>query len=155
MNKPQNRFITPGKERLIKASALNPVNSGLKLLINTVGQNGKYEHPFDKELTKKWAKAREDYKMAYVSNQNFKMGSIVESAVSSDCWIAQLVVRDKEDKLDEKGLETAVKNLARLAKAEQASIHCSSKLFEALPRLKELVLEEVVSQGTNLYVYDA
>src|ERR1039458_1396323 len=81
-----NRFIQPGKERLVKASALQPVNSGLKLLINVCAQNGQYDQPFDKELAKKWSKVREDYRRAYVSNTNFKLGCLIDTAVSSDIW---------------------------------------------------------------------
>lgn len=153
MAKEINKFITPGKERVVKSSAVNPVNSGLKLLVNVCSQNGEYDQPFDKELTKKWPKAKETYRQAYVSNTNFKLGSAIESTVSSDIWIVNLVVKNKEGVVDDKGLELGVKNLARLAKAEQASLHFASELFVEVPKLKELVLAEAVANGTNLYVY--
>jgi hypothetical protein len=149
-----NRFLQPGKERLVKASALTPINSGLKLLVNVCAQNGNYDQPFDKELTKKWSKAKEDYRRAYVSNTGFKLGSLVDTAVASDCWIINMVVKTKDGALDEKGLELAVKNLAKLAKAEQASVHFAVEVLDTTPGLKELVLTEVVANGTNLYVYD-
>src|SRR5271165_5870898 len=100
MDKPAkevNRFIQPGKERLVKASALTPVNSGLKLLVNVCAQNGNYDQPFDKELSKKWSKVKEDYRRAYVSNTNFKLGSLIDTAVSSEIWAISMVVKDKDN----------------------------------------------------------
>jgi|ERR1017187_3205022 hypothetical protein len=148
-----NRFIQPGKERLVKASALQPVNSGLKLLINVCAQNGQYDQPFDKELAKKWSKVREDYRRAYVSNTNFKLGCLIDTAVSSDIWNISMVVKDKDGNLNQKGLELAVKNLAKMAKAEQASLHFAAEVLEATAGLKELIMSEAVANGTNLYVY--
>jgi len=156
MDKPAkevNRFIQPGKERVVKASALQPQNSGLKLLVNVCAQNGNYDQPFDKELTKKWSKVKEDYRRAYVSNTNFKLGSLIDTAVSSDIWNISMVVKDKDGTLNQKGLELAVKNLAKMAKAEQASLHFAAEVLEATPGLKELVMSEAVANGTNLYVY--
>lgn len=156
MDKPAkevNRFLQPGKERLVKASALVPVNSGLKLLINVCAQNGNYDQPFDKELAKKWSKVKEDYRRAYVSNTGFKLGSLVDTAVASDCWCLNMIVKDKDGALDQKSLELAVKNLAKMAKAEQASVHVAEEVLEATPGLKELISSEVVANGTNLYVY--
>ena len=148
-------FGLAGKERVVKGNVLLPVNSGLKMIVNVCGQDGKYDAPFDKELTKKWAKVRESVKLAFATNTNFKLGSVIECTLSSDLWMANLVVKDKDGVLNEKGLETAVKNLARLAKTEQASLHIPATLFVEVPKLKELVQKEAVANGVNLYVYEA
>lgn len=149
-----SQFTQSGKERIVQASALQPVNSGLKFLVNVCSQNGQYDQPFDKELSKKWSKVREDYRMAYVSNTNFKLGCLIDSAVASDCWVINMVVKDKEGKLDDKALVLAVKNIAKMAKAETASLHFASEVLVEFPKLKELLLSEAVANGTNLYVYE-
>src|SRR5271165_2421109 len=148
-----NKFVQPGHVKIVKSSVLNPINSGLKLVVNLCSQTGKFEQELDKSLTKKWARVREDYKMTYATQTNCKLGSLVESSVSSDTWVMNMIVRNKQDELDDAGLTLAVKNLAKLAKYEKASVHVSAKLFTDVPKFKELVDTLVVAEGVHLYIY--
>jgi hypothetical protein len=149
-----NKFVQSGRVKTVQSSVLNPVNSGLKLIVNLCSQTGKFEQELDKALTKKWARVREDYKTTYATQTNCKLGSLVDSSVSSDTWVMNMIVRNKEDVLDEAGLTLAVKNLAKLAKYEKASVHVSAKLFTEVPKFKELIDTLVVAEGIHLYVYD-
>src|SRR5277367_6633522 len=128
-----NKFTTQGKLRQINATILAPENAGLRLVLNAVGQHGKFESKLDSVLTKKWAKVREDYKGWYATQHNSKMGWLNQTAVSSDTWIVNMLIEDKTGKVDQAALQLAIKKVAELAKYEHASVHVSNLLTSDLP----------------------
>lgn len=151
-----NKFVQPGKHKVVSGSVVNPVNSGLKLCVNFCSQTGNFEEKLDKEFTKKWSRVRQDYKMAYATAQNnFKLGCLVDSAVASDVWVVNLVVKNKEEKLDVVGLEVAFKNLSKMAKSEQASVHMAVETMGADPKVADLAKKYLLEEGVNLYVYES
>jgi hypothetical protein len=149
-----NKFISPGKVKQVNATILAPELAGLRLVLNACGQNGKFESQLATVLTKKWAKVREDYKGWYASQHNFKMGAINTTAVSSDTWVVNLLVEDKEGKVDPVVLETAVKKVADLAHYEHASVHISNLLVNQLPTIQPLLTKYLVETGTNVFFYN-
>lgn len=148
-----NKFQTPGKVRTVNASILAPELAGLRIIINVVGQDGKFESELDKLLTKKWANVRTRYKSWYAEQQNFKLGCIDNVSVASDIWIVNLLAFDKENKFSPDGLNSAVKKLAALAKYENASVHCSSLLVGDVPKLQELLLKDLAENGIHCFFY--
>jgi hypothetical protein len=148
-----NKFQQPGKVKTVNASILNPELAGLRMIINLVGQDGKFESQLDKLLTKKWSTARSRYRTWYAEQQNFKLGCIDNIAVASDVWIINLLTFDKDNKFNQDGLNTAVKKLAALAKYENASVHCSSMLVDEVPTLKDLLLKDLAENGIHCFFY--
>lgn len=149
-----NPFVQAGRLREIQASVANPINSGLKFIINFASQNGKFDKDLDKVLAKKWAKVNTDYKTVYAIQTNCKIGFMVETPVASDIWVISLIVRNKNDELDEKGLQTTMVALAKKALWEKASVHLDKKLFVSMPTLADLVQKHLLDAGVNVYVYD-
>lgn len=148
-----NKFTIPGKVKQINATILAPENAGLRLVLNTCAQNGKFDSQLDSILSKKWTKVREDYKGWYATQHNFKMGWLNNTAVASDTWVVNMLVEDKEGKLDDKALQLAVKKVAELAKYERASVHVSNLLTSNMPNLQQLLVTHLVEEGINVYFY--
>jgi hypothetical protein len=148
-----NKFQSPGKVKTINASVLNPELAGLRIIVNVVGQDGKFESELDKLLAKKWANTRTRYKAWYAEQQNFKLGCIDNVAVASDIWIVNLLAFDKDNRFSADGLNTAVKKLAALAKYENASVHCSSLVTHDAPGLQEALLKDLVENGIHCFFY--
>jgi len=149
-----NKFITPGKAKQVNATILAPENAGLRLVLNAVGQHGKFESKLDGVLTKKWSKVREDYKGWYATQHNFKLGWLNNTAVSSDTWVVNMLVEDKDGKLDATALQLAVKKVAELAKYEHGSVHVSTILTAAIPALQPLLVTHCIETGINVYFYN-
>lgn len=149
----QRNFMPQGKLKQVNATVLTPENAGLRLVINACGQNGKFESKLDLMLTKRWSRVRTDFKEWYATQLNFKMGSLNTTAVASDTWVVNMLVEGKDGKIDDKGLQLAAKELGRLAKAEQASVHVSSILINEAPALQQLLVSNLIEQGINVYIY--
>ena len=147
------KFVLPGKSKVVNGTILAPENAGLRIIFNIVGQDGKYEGKLDKLLNKRWATTRTDYKGWWASQHNFKAGQSMTTAVASDCWVVQALVKDKEGKVDSKALNTAVNALRRTAREDSGSVHVSEFLCEEVPELKALLTEHLVEEGINVYFY--
>src|SRR5258708_107398 len=149
-----NKFTTPGKVKQVNATIIAPQNAGLRLIVNLVGQAGKFDSKLDTILSKMWPKVKNDYREAFVTQHNFKMGSLHQTATTSDCWVVNMLVKDKENKVDSNALALAIKNLAALAKYEQGSVHVSNLLVKEVPELKQMLISQVAENGIHLYFYE-
>lgn len=153
-NKLDKRFIAQGKTKIVNASVLAPENAGLRFILNVVGQDGKFTSPLSLILAKRWAKVKEDNSYWYATQMNFKLGSLNETAVSSDTWAISMLVQDKTGKVDQKALQTAIKKVSEKAKYEKASVHVSTLLTSAIPELQDLLISGLVEQGVSVYFYN-
>jgi hypothetical protein len=149
-----NKFIQQGLVKQISATVLAPVNAGLRLILNFTSESGSFEGKFDKLLSKRWTRVREDFKFAFATRQNFKPGSITTTAVGSDTWVVNMLCKDKDGTLDKKTLALGMRNLVNMAKSEHGSVHVSNLLLEELPELNELVVKNLVENGVNVYLYE-
>jgi hypothetical protein len=148
-----NRFTPQGRVKEVNASVISPQNAGLRLIVNVVGQDGKFDSKLDTLLTKQYPKLKSDFREWYATQHDFKPGLLNTTALASDCWGVSMLVKDKTGKVDLKALQAGVKKLAVLAKYEQASVHISNILVQEIPELKDLVLEQVAGNGINCYFY--
>jgi hypothetical protein len=148
-----NKFTPPGILKKVNATILAPVNAGLRIILNVCGQNGKFENDLDKLLTKRWSKVRSDFKEWYATQNNFKLGSFNNTAAASDTWICNLLVKNKEEKIDEKLLATAFSKFATMVKYEKASVHISDILLTDTPQLQDLIVKYLLNEGVNVYIY--
>jgi hypothetical protein len=153
-NKLDKRFIAQGKTKIVNASVLAPENAGLRFILNVVGQDGKFTSPLSLILAKRWAKVKEDNSYWYATQMNFKLGSLNETAVSSDTWAISMLVQDKTGKVDQKALQAAIKKVSEKAKYEKASVHVSTLLTSAIPELQDLLIKGLVEEGVSVYFYN-
>jgi hypothetical protein len=147
------KFIQPGKVKEIVGSVVAPQNSGLRFILDIVGPSGKFDAPLDLILTKKWAKAREQYRSWYANQRDFKPGLLSNAAVASDTWIVYMLARDVDGKVDVKALQVGVKKLQSLAKYENASVHISTLLTTEIAGFQDLLLENLAKNGITTYFY--
>lgn len=149
-----NKFNVQGKAKQVSASVLNPLNAGLRFIINVCAQSGKYDSPLDTLLSKRWVKVREDYKGWYATQHNFKPGLLNTTAVSSDTWVVNMLVKDKDNNVSDVALKTAAKKLSDLSKYEHASVHVSNLLVKEMPELMDLLKTHLLDEGVNVYFYE-
>lgn len=149
-----NKFQKPGRVKKVAASVLAPENAGLRIIPTFCGQDGKFESPLNKLLGKKWLRAREGYKEWFATQQNFKLGNMTTSAVASDIWVANLLVENKEGKVDDGAVKNSLKKLCDLSKYENATVHVSTMLTEAYPQLVKMLDEQLVVNGVSVFYYE-
>jgi hypothetical protein len=148
------KFTIPGKVRQLNATIIAPENAGLRIVLNACAQSGKFDSPLEALLTKRWAKVREDYKGWHATQFNFKPGSLNNTAVASDTWVVNMLVKDKDGNLNSDALKLAVKKLAEQVKSERgSSVHVSTMLLEDAPQLQDLLMSSLVEEGINVYYY--
>lgn len=148
------KFTIPGRTKQINATILAPENAGLRIILNICGQSGKFESKLDKLLCSRWARVKSDYKEWHATQYNFKLGMLnTNSAVASDTWVCNALVKDKNDVVDNVALETAIKKLSALCKYERASLHVSNILVDECPGLKDLLTTHLIDDGVNVYFY--
>jgi hypothetical protein len=145
------KFTIPGKVRQLNATIIAPENAGLRIVLNSCAQSGKFDSPLEALLTKRWAKVREDYN---ATQFNFKPGFLNNTAVASDTWVVNMLVKDKDGNLNADALKLAVKKLAEQVKSERgSSVHVSMMLLEEAPQLQDLLMTSLVEEGVNVYYY--
>jgi len=147
------KFVTAGKVKQVKATILAPELAGLRLIINACAQNGKFDAPLEALLTKRWANVRQSYKEWYATQHNFKLGLLNTTPVTSDTWVVNLLVKDKEGKFDSNAVKVAIKKLLDLCKYEKASVHVSDLLVSEIPELSNILIENLVDDGVNVFFY--
>lgn len=149
-----NKFAPLGKVKNVNATILAPEQAGLRIILNLVGMDGKFDEKIDKLLTARWARVRLDVKEWYATRHNFKLGALnTNSAVASDVWIVSALVRDDKNVVNAVAVEAAMKKLSELCKYEKASLHVSEYTVEQYPAVKDLLNKYIVQEGINLYYY--
>ena len=148
----KNKFAVQGKTKLVKGTVTMPEGSGLRLIMVFASESGKPDSDLYKILDHKW-RASAELKGWYQVHTTFKMGAVKETSVQSDVWLMNMLVLDKDNKLNEKALATAIKELTKVARYERASVHCSTLLTTAYPELQDLLNTALVEQGVSVSYY--
>ena len=154
MDKVNNLFATKGKTKIVKGSILAPENAGLRFVLNSFGMSGKPESDLFSLFDKKWSRVRSESRGWYATRQNFKLGSVNNTAVQSDTWVLTMLVKDEEGLLDEKALDMCLKKICDMAKYERATVHVSSLLTDEIPALAEKLNTAMVDNGVSVVFYE-
>lgn len=152
---PKNKFLQPGRVKIIKGSILYPENAGLRFILNVNNMVGKAENPLYPLFDKKWKKVKEEAKGWYNTRTGaYKLGAVNTTAVQSDTWVIHMLCQDAELKTDTTALQNCLKEVCKQAKYERATVHVSSLLVNAIPELSDLLTKELVDQGVSVCYYD-
>ena len=156
MTNEDNRFKVQGKTKVIQGSILAPENAGLRFVLSINNLAGKPDNnPLYPTFEKKWKKVREQARGWYATKTGaYKLGAVLTTAVQSDTWVMQLLCQDENQVTDVSGLEKCLKEVAKQAKYERATVHVSSLLTNAVPEMVELLKTQLVEQGVSVYFYD-
>jgi hypothetical protein len=151
-----NKFQTAGKVQAIKGSILTPHNAGLRFILSINNMAGKAEgNPLLPVFDKKWPKVRQESRGLFATKTGaYKMGSVSNMSVQSDTWIIGLLCQNEELQVDAASLEKCLKETAKLAKYEKASIHISSLLTDMIPELSTLASKCFVEEGISVSYYE-
>lgn len=153
--KNENRFKPVGKTKFIKGSILNPENAGLRFILSINNLEGKPQNPLFPIFDKKWKKVREDSRGWFATKTGaYKLGAINTTAVQSDTWVIHMLCQKADLTTDVKGLEDCLKKVCASAKYEQATVHVSDILIEAIPELKGLLATHLIENGVSVYFYE-
>lgn len=152
---PKNKFLQPGRVKVVKGSILTPENAGLRFVLNINNTVGKAESPLYPLFEKKWPKVKQEAKGWYNTRDGkYKLGAVNSTAVQSDTWVIHMLCQDDELKTDASALEKCLKEVCKQAKYERATVHVSTLLTEAIPELTELLNKELVEQGVAVSFYE-
>lgn len=161
MNKDSNQsnttklFQPQGRVKVVQGSIITPQNAGLRFVLNVANMVGKAEGPMYPLFEKKWPVVKREVRGWFTTRDGkYKLGAIHSLAVQSDTWVVSLLCQDESLATNDDALRTCIKEVAKLAKYEKASVHVSNKLVETVPGLQELLTEEVVSQGVSVNFYE-
>lgn len=148
-------FQPKGSVKIIQGSVLSPHNAGLRFVLNIANMAGKAESPLYPLFDKKWTKVKQEAKGWFNTRTGaYKLGAINTVAVQSDTWVLNCLCQDEEMKTDEKGLTTCLKEVAKMAKYERATVHVSTLLTQSVPELTDLLNTELVENGISVCFYE-
>lgn len=152
----KKRFQTPGRTKVIKGSILAPETAGLRFVLSVNNTAGKPDNnPLYPVFEKKWKKVKEEARGWYATKTGaYKLGAVNTTAVQSDTWVIHMLCQDDDQKTDVAALTKCLKETARMAKYEKASVHVSSLLTQAMPELTGLLKSELVDEGVSVYFYE-
>ena len=154
-DQPKNKFLQPGRVKVIQGSILSPHNAGLRFVLNVANMAGKAESPLFPIFEKKWPKVKQETKGWYNTRDGkYRLGSIASVSVQSDTWVINLLTQDEELTTQPEALKTCLKEVCKMALYERASVHISSLLVDAIPELQELVSTELVDKGISVSYYE-
>jgi hypothetical protein len=160
MNTKTNNFQQSGRVKVIKGSILIPQDGGLRFILNVANMAGKVDGPMYPLFAKKWSQVRAEVKGWYAQKTGLyslddkKPAALLETPVQSDVWIMSMLCQDDKLKTNVKTLEKCLKEVAKRAKFEHASIAVSTVLIDAIPELSELLNEHLVKHGINVALYE-
>lgn len=147
------KFQNKGKFKIVKGSILTPEYAGLRLILNTINSKGLVNSELLPIFDKKWKKIKEESKGWYASRNNFKGGENLNIAVQSDTWVINCLCQDDDYVINVKDLESSLKKVASLAKAEKASVHVPDLLINSCPQLSDMLQDLFINDGINVSVY--
>ncbi len=149
------KFQPKGKFKNVNGSIITPEHAGLRFILNTVNSKGLVNNDTLPVFDKKWKKIKEEAKGWYASRINFKGGEIQNIAVQSDTWVINCLCQDDDYLVNAKDLESCLKKISSLAKAEKASLHVPQSLFKSCEDLQKLLESLFIDDGINVSVYDS
>jgi hypothetical protein len=151
----KNKFQPAGRVKVVQGSILAPENAGLRFVLNVANMGGKAESPLYPLFEKKWPKVKQEVRGWFNTRTGaYKLGAVNNVAVQSDTWVLSLLVQDEEFKTDEKALAASLKEVAKMAKYERATVHVSTLLTQAVPEILDLLNTELVEQGVSVSFYE-
>lgn len=152
--KQDSKFVIKGRVKTINGSVLNPELAGLRFVLNPVNMEGTLTSPMLPLFEKKWKQVKAEVRGWYTNRTGaYKLGAINNVAVQSDTWVVNLLCQDEKSVYSTAAAELCLKEVAKLAKAEQASVHVSQLFFSNFPELQQLLTDNLVNKGISVYYY--
>lgn len=152
---PKNRFLQPGRVKVVQGSILAPENAGLRFVLNVANTVGKAESPLYPLFEKKWPKVKQEVRGWFNTRTGaYKLGAVHTVAVQSDTWVVSCLCQDEKFVTDVKALTTCLKEVAKSAKYERATVHVSTLLTQAIPEVVDLLNTELVENGVSVSYYE-
>lgn len=151
----KNKFLQPGRVKVVQGSILTPENAGLRFVLNVVNTAGKAEGPLYPLFDKKWGKVKEEAKGWYNTRDGkYKLGAVNTTAVQSDTWVIHMLCQNDEFQTDVAGLTACLKKVCDMAKYERATVHVSTLLTTAVPEITDLLNTQLVERGVSVSFYE-
>lgn len=163
MEKTKN--FLPGILKYAIGDATVPTTAGMKYLIHVCNDVGGYGAGFAGAIAKKWSKARDEYRMWFRSQNNFKLGEIQVVQVQSDLCVINMLAQHGIG-TDEQGnppirydaLKDCLNKVAKYIKDNKGNISTGrfgSGLAGGDWSLIEPMVKKIfVDQGINVTIYD-
>lgn len=152
----QNKFQQLGRVKVVQGSILSPHNAGLRFILNIANMAGTMDSPLYPLFDKKWPKVKQEVRGSFVTKTGkYQLGSLANVlSVQSDVWVLSMLCQDDKLKTDAAALEKCLKEVAKMALYEKATVHCSTLLTDTLPELQSLLTQELVNHGVSVSFYE-
>lgn len=156
MNK--NPFLL-GRTKYVKGNAAMPATGDSRTIILFVPTTGNFEEiKTNADIGKTYINAKNEYRLWWRSQTNFRPGLIHTKQASSTTELAYLLAcieSDGEVGFSEEDLVQSIKNLAKHLAMTKNNIHvnkCGTP--EEWEIIEKTLEDELASKGHNLYVYE-
>lgn len=167
------------KIKYVYADVTNPAGYGKKIIVNLCNTNGKWEGTNCLAISQKWKKVKKEYKKWFKKGQTnksglpFRLGEVQVLDVTkrgwfsnkpADLWVANILGLDGEPKgysypFKISAVKKGLKRIASFAETQNATLHmpkigCQRVEGGKWELVEQQIIEEVLSQGVPVVVYD-
>jgi len=148
----------------IKGDATIPHGSGKKIIVHVCNDAGGWGAGFVLAISKRWRDPETVYREAANKGQ-LKLGEIQVVQVKSDLYVVNMIAQHKyynelhnPQPLKEEALDVCLTKVAKLALAENASVHMP-RIGCGLARgdwtkISEIIIHTLCEKNVSVYVYD-
>ena len=151
----KNKFLQPGRVKVVQGSILAPENAGLRFVLNVANTVGKAESPLYPLFEKKWPKVKQEVRGWFNTRTGaYKLGAVHTVAVQSDTWVLSCLCQNENFVTDVNALTVCLREVAKSAKYERATVHVSTLLTQAVPEVVDLLNTELVENGVSVSFYE-
>lgn len=156
--------IIPGTLKYVEGDATLPMAGGHRILVHICNDVGAFGAGFAKAVAEKWPAVRNDYKLWYRSQNDFKQGSIQPINVKSDLMVVNMIAqeglisKDNPTPVNHESVKQCLNKVMLLAKSNGSSVHMprigTGLGGSSWNQIEPIIIESLVNKGINVTVYD-
>lgn len=147
-----SNYLIRGELKYRTGQAFDPVAGGHRLVLNFCQED--YGSSYNKDITKKWAKVEQEFKLWRQTQLNFKTGKIKEARVQSDLVVLNILMPS----LDLNVLASVLKDVVAVSEDYGgSSVHISASNLglteENKNQIEDLITKILRKKGIHTTIY--
>jgi hypothetical protein len=147
-----SNYVIAGRFKTVDGDSSQPIAAGHRVIVNLCGTDGEWKASSE-SLGKRWDKVKLEYTRWYRSQHAFKTGEVREVNVQSDTCLANAMVFNDDNVLDEDAVTKVADRLGSMAKEYGSSVHINCTNDDNWVTVETQLVEKIIKRGVNVTVY--